>query len=81
MGSVWPMIIGIGTSSYQRRSGTVAGILTAAGGFGGALAPVMIGVIAGQWGLYAGFGFLALMSVLGFLLMKLGEKQDRKILL
>jgi fucose permease len=77
MGSVWPMIIGIGTSAYQRRSGTVAGILTAAGGFGGALASAAIGAIAGQWGIYTGFGFLALISVLGFLLMKLGRKHNR----
>jgi fucose permease len=77
MGSIWPMIVGIGTSSYQEISGTVASILTAAGGFGGALAPVLIGAVAERWGLYAGFCLLALVSATGFFLMKIGEKQNR----
>jgi fucose permease len=75
MGSVWPMIVGIGTSAYQELSGTVAGILTAAGGLGGALAPVLIGAVSERWGLPAGFCLLFFFSAAGFFLMKIGGKR------
>jgi fucose permease len=70
MGSVWPMIIGIGTSTYQEMSGTVAGILIASGGFGGAVTPVLIGFIAEHLGLYYGFGLLAVIAITGYGFMK-----------
>jgi fucose permease len=69
MGPVWPMIIGIGTSSYQTRSGTVASILAAAGGLGGASIPVLIGIAAEQTGFYSVFCLLAAVAALGFLVM------------
>lgn len=70
MGPVWPMILGIGTSSYQGISGTVASILTAAGGLGGALAPVLIGAAGEHWGLYGGFWLLAIIPLIAFLVMR-----------
>jgi fucose permease len=75
MGPVWPMIVGIGTSSYRKTSGTIASILTAAGGLGGALAPVLIGAVAEQTGMNGGFCFLAAISISGFLAVKLWGKQ------
>ena len=69
MGPVWPMIIGMGTSSYQERSGTVASILTAAGGLGGAIIPVLIGIAVEQAGFYSAFCLLAAAAALGFFVM------------
>jgi fucose permease len=77
MGPVWPMIVGIGTSSYQEISGTIASVLTAAGGLGGALAPVLIGAVAEQTDLYGGFWLLAAVSISGFLVIKFLGKQTR----
>ncbi|MDR1390206.1 MAG: MFS transporter [Treponema sp.] len=70
MGSVWPMIVGIGTSTYREMSGTVASILMAAGGFGGALIPVLIGSMAEHAELYHGFGLLAVIAMTGYGFMK-----------
>jgi fucose permease len=72
MGPVWPMIVGMGTSRYQKLSGTVASILTAGGGLGGAAAPVIIGAVTGRGGLYGGFFLLAVLSLAGFLVMLIG---------
>ena len=69
LGPVWPMIIGMGTSSFRERSGTVASILAASGGFGGSIIPVLIGWISGWGGFYGGFWLLAAISALGFLVM------------
>jgi FHS family glucose/mannose:H+ symporter-like MFS transporter len=63
---VWPMIIGIGTSSFRERSGTVASILTASGGLGGAVIPVLIGWVSEWGGFYGGFWLLAVASAIGF---------------
>jgi FHS family glucose/mannose:H+ symporter-like MFS transporter len=71
MGPVWPMVVGMGTSTYQALSGTVASILTAAGGLGGAIIPVMIGALTRHTGLYGGFFLLALLAMAGFLVMLL----------
>jgi fucose permease len=72
LGSVWPMIIGMGTSSYQDKSGTAASILTAGGGLGGALISVCIGTITEHTGLYGGFLLLAAISIIVFLVMIFG---------
>jgi fucose permease len=72
LGSVWPMIIGMGTSSYRGKSGTVASILTASGGLGGTLISVCIGTVAEHTGLYGGFLLLVSISIIGFLVMNFG---------
>jgi FHS family glucose/mannose:H+ symporter-like MFS transporter len=66
LGPVWPMVMGIGASLYQEKSGTISGVLYAAGGIGGALMPVLIGLAAERAGLYAGFGILAALALAGF---------------
>ena len=78
LGPAWPMIIGIGTSSFRERSGTVASLLTASGGFGGAVIPVMIGYISTKAGFYSGFWLLIAVSVIGFFAMWFGKKNIRK---
>jgi fucose permease len=75
MGPVWPMIIGIGTSTYHETSGTTASILTAGGGLGGALVPVLIGALTGRAGLYGGFFLLAVIAAAGFFVMLLWGKR------
>ena len=74
LGPAWPMIVGIGTSSFRERSGTVAGILTASGGFGGAVIPVMIGWVSSLAGFYGGFWLLVVLSVFGFMITRFGMK-------
>jgi fucose permease len=74
MGPVWPMIVGIGTSSYPGISGMAASILMVGSGMGGALAPVLIGAVAEASGLYAGFSLLALISLGGLFLMVLSGR-------
>ncbi|GHU64411.1 hypothetical protein FACS189447_01140 [Spirochaetia bacterium] len=69
LGPVWPMIIGIGTSSYQEKSGTIASFLYASGGLGGALMPVLIGLVAERAGLYTGFWVLAVLALTGFAML------------
>jgi len=71
-GPTWPMIIGIGTSSFRKRSGTVASILSASGGFGGAIIPVLIGWVSGHAGFLGGFWLLIAVSAMGFLVMLFG---------
>jgi len=63
---VWPMIIGIGTSSFRERSGTAASVLTASGGFGGVVIPVLIGWVSEWGGFYGGFWLLVASSAIGF---------------
>jgi len=75
VGPVWPMIIGIGASLNQKRSGTNTGILYASGGLGGIIIPVLIGFIAKYQGFYAGFWMLAIFSAAGFLVLWLGAKK------
>jgi FHS family glucose/mannose:H+ symporter-like MFS transporter len=77
MGPVWPMIVGMGTSSYRKLSGTIASILTAAGGLGGAIVPILIGAVTDRTGLYGGFFLLALLSLAGFLVMLIGSAPRR----
>jgi fucose permease len=78
MGPVWPMILGTGTSAYQERSGTIASILTAAGGFGGAIIPMIIGFATEKTGLLSGFLLLAGISFMGFVFMKTWGKPSVK---
>ena len=73
IGPIWPMIIGIGTSSFRERSGTVGSILYASGGFGGAIIPVLIGWVSGWAGFYGGFRLLVAASVMGFFAMWFGR--------
>ena len=74
MAPVWPMILGMGTSSYRERSGTVASILYAAGGLGGTAIPVLIGWVSERAGFYGGFWLLAAAAAIGFLVMWFGGK-------
>jgi fucose permease len=70
MGSIWPMIVGISTSSYQYNSGAAASIVTSSGGLGGTLAPILIGFVTEKSGLYGGFLLLAFLSFIGFCMIK-----------
>ena len=76
LGPVWPMVIGIGTSSFRERSGTVASILYSSGGFGGAIIPVLFGWISGRAGFYGGFWILAAFSAIGFIAMWTVKKTE-----
>ena len=66
IGPVWPMLMGIGASSFRERSGTITSILYSSGGFSGAMIPVLFGWISGRAGFYGGFWILAAFSAIGF---------------
>ena len=76
-GPIWPMIIGIGASLNQERSGTNASILYAAGGLGGIIVPLLIGFTADRHGLYNSYWLLAALSLIGLLIMWLGVRYHR----
>jgi fucose permease len=69
----WPMIVGIGTSSYRERSGTVASVLSASSGLGGAVIPVLIGWVSEKAGFYGGFWLLVAASAIGFFIIWLNK--------
>ncbi|MDR1388949.1 MAG: MFS transporter [Treponema sp.] len=79
MGPVWPMIVGMGTSSYPGISGMVSSILMVGGGIGGAVIPVLIGTISEVLGLHIGFSLLAFISLGGFFLMARTKKFSPKM--
>ena len=76
-GPIWPMIIGIGASLNQKRSGTNTSILYAAGGLGGIIIPVLIGLVAERQGFYNSFWLLCIFAAAGFLLMWLGTREKK----
>jgi len=74
-GPVWPMILGMGASLNQNRSGTNTSILYAAGGLGGLVIPLVIGFSARHFGFYRSFWLLAILAFTGFILMGLGSRK------
>jgi nitrate/nitrite transporter NarK len=72
------MILGIGMSAFKKKSGMVAGVLSAGGGAGGIITPVIIGFIAGRAGFYGGFIFLALLSASAMLVMRLWGRPPKE---
>lgn len=68
---IFPTVLAQGTSYFPRSTGTVAGILIAAGAAGGALVPWLIGVVADTYDLSRGMAVIplgcALMLVLSFI--------------
>lgn len=74
-GPVWPMLIGMGASLNQKRSGTLVSMLMAAGGLGGIIMPILIGLAAERYGFYRSFWVIAVFSTLGFLVMLIGSKK------
>jgi fucose permease len=65
LGPIWPMILGIGTSSFREKSGTVGSILYSSGGIGGIITPVLIGWVSEWAGFYGGFWLLVAASAIG----------------
>ena len=80
MGPIWPMLIGIGTSSFRARSGTVASILASSGGLAATIIPVVFGWISTWAGFYGGFWLLVVISALGFCTIWFGMKTQRSAL-
>ena len=77
-GPVWPMLVGIGASLNQRRSGTIVSILIAFGGLGGGIVPVLVGLVAERHGFYSSYWLLPAFSALGFLIMYFGIKKLKR---
>ena len=65
---IYPTIMAITAGAYPRRFATLAGILVAAGGLGGALFPWLGGVVGQEWGLrgtlWLGTGLAAALLIL-----------------
>jgi fucose permease len=78
MGPVWPMVLSTGISAFQEKSGIVGGILYAGGGVGGIVTPLIFSAIAENAGFYAGFLLLAFIALIGFLLMKLQGRKEKR---
>jgi len=50
---IYPTIMAIAARAYPRRFATLAGLITAAGGLGGAIFPWLGGIVGQTWGLHA----------------------------
>ena len=65
---IYPTIMAITAGAYPRRFATLAGVLVAAGGLGGALFPWLGGVVGQEWGLrgtlWLGTGLAAALLIL-----------------
>jgi MFS transporter, NNP family, nitrate/nitrite transporter len=70
---------------FPRETGTVTGLVGAAGGLGGFFPPLVLGVIRGQTGSYTlGFVFLSCFALMclgvGYFVFMRGRNQDRAVL-
>ena len=66
-GPVWPNIVAFAAREHPDNTGLTSGSMTGGSGFGGALSPVLMGVIADRAGIRASFLVFAAVSLVGFL--------------
>lgn len=79
-GPIWPFLLGIATDAYPQLTGTVTGAVMLMDGSGGALAPILIGVLSDVFGLRIAFGFVGLLmigasAVFVFMVLGKGKKE------
>ena len=60
--AIYPTIMAITAHAYARRFATIAGIMAAAGGLGGAIYPWIGGIVGQAWGLRATFWLAAVLA-------------------
>jgi fucose permease len=77
MGPIWPMIVGTGAHSFPAQSGATVGILAAPGGLGGIITPPLIGFLSERYGIYSGFGSIAVFAAAAFILVFCKVKEKR----
>ena len=74
---IYPTIMAIAARAYPRRFATLAGLITAAGGLGGAIVPWLGGIVGQSWGLHAtiwlGVGIALLLLTLFVIFLSWGE--------
>lgn len=62
-GPIWPFLLGLATDAYPDRTGTVTGLVMLMDGGGGALAPILIGVLSDAAGLRFAFGLVGILMI------------------
>ena len=80
-GPIWPFLLGIATDRYPERTGTVTGLVMLMDGSGGALAPVLIGLLSDLAGLRIAFGLVGIslaLSATVFVFMVSGFRFRRR---
>ena len=80
-GPIWPFLLGIATDRYPERTGTVTGLVMLMDGSGGALAPVLIGLLSDLAGLRFAFGLVGIfltISAAVFVFMVSGVRSRRR---
>ena len=80
-GPIWPFLLGIATDRYPERTGTVTGLVMLMDGSGGALAPVLIGLLSDLAGLRFAFGLVGIFlafSAAVFVFMVSGVRSRRR---
>jgi len=65
-GPIWPFIISLTAKEYPQDTGLAAGFMMAGSGAGGALSPILMGYLAGIFGIQYSFFMLSLVAVCGF---------------
>ena len=64
-GPIWPILIGSGTRNFPECSGTASGILMSFSGFGGAVAPTLLGWVADRMQARASMFLLGALGLIG----------------
>ncbi len=77
---IYPTIMAIAARAYPRRFATLAGLITAAGGLGGAIFPWLGGIVGQTWGLHVtiwlGAGIALTLLILFGVFLRQGAPRD-----
>ena len=80
---IYPTIMALAARAYPRRFATLAGLITAAGGLGGAIFPWLGGIVGQTWGLHAtiwlGAGIALTLLILFIGLLGHGTGRDDRV--
>ena len=69
IGPVFPLLVAQGTREFPQQAGAVTGVLYACMSFGGMVFPLLVGALAGRWGIDRAYIFCA--AMVGVLLVVL----------
>lgn len=74
-GPTWPLIFSMASKSAPAYTGTASSLMSVSSGFGGALSPSVLGVMAGAFGMRPSYLLLTLVALCGFSALLLRRKK------
>lgn len=78
LSGIYPTVMAQAGSLFPQYSGTISGVLTAAGGFGGMLLPLSMGVVSDYAGLKVGLSVPLIATIIMFFLAILSFNYSKK---